>query len=88
MESLSPEERFVFEFLHIRILNTIELWYMQLMETSPAGEYRDQQVENLEGVITYVFNYKGSLEIWEEARHTFVPIQGLFEKAIATAKDS
>jgi hypothetical protein len=58
------------------------------METSPAGEYRDQQVDNLEGVIAYIFNYKGALEIWEEAKHTFVPIQALFEKAISDAQGS
>lgn len=78
----------VFEFLHIRILNTIELWYMQLMETSRPGEYRDQQLENLEGVIAYVFNYRGALEIWERAKHTFVPIHGLFDKAISKAQEN
>lgn len=86
LENLTPEEYLVFEFLHIRILNSIELWYMQLMETSPPGEYRDQQVDNLKGVIVYMFNYKGGLGIWKEARHTFVPIQDLFEKAIAGAQ--
>ena len=88
LDSLTPEEYLVFEFLHIRILNTIELWYMQLMETSSPGAYRDQQLENLEGVITYLFNYKGTLEIWEEAKHTFVPIQDLFEKAISRVQGS
>lgn len=87
LDDLSPEERFVFKFLHLRILNTIELWYMQLMETSPAGDYRDQQIENLEGVIAYVFNYAGALEVWQEARHTFVPIQALFDKGIANAQN-
>ncbi len=49
LENLTPEEYLVFEFLHIRVLNTIELWYMQLMETSSPGEYRNQQLENLGG---------------------------------------
>ena len=88
LESLTPEEYLVFEFIHIRILNTIELWYMQLMETSSPGAYRDQQLENIEGVITYFFNYKGTLEIWEKAKHTFVPIQDLLEKAISDAQGS
>lgn len=88
LEDLSPEERFVFEYLHIRILNTIELWYMQLMETSSAGAYRDQQTENLEGVISYMFNYSGALEVWAEVKHTFVPIQELFDKAIAGEQES
>ena len=88
LENFTPEEYLAFEFLHLRILNTIEPWYMQLMETSSPGVYRDQQVENLEGVIAYLFNYKGALEIWEESKHTFVPIQDLFEKAIPSAQSS
>lgn len=88
LNNLTPEEYLVFEFLHLRMLNTIELWYMQLMETSPPGEYRDQQVENLEGVIVYFFDYEGSLEIWKKARHTFVPIQDLFENTIPATKES
>jgi len=82
-ENLAAEELLVFEFLHIRALNTIEGWYMQLMETSPPGEYRDQQLENIAGVIVYMFNYPGSLEVWAKAKHTFVPIQELFDAAKA-----
>ena len=88
LKSLTPEEYLVFEFLHLKILNTIEIWYMQLMETSPPGEYRDQQVENLEGVIAYFFNYEGSLEIWNKVSHTFVPIKDLFEDTISAARKS
>ena len=87
-ESLSSEESLVFEFLHIRFLNTIEIWYMQLMETSPPGEYRNQQLENIESVIAFIFNYRGSMEVWEKVRHTFVPIQELFDTAIAKAQSS
>jgi hypothetical protein len=88
LESLTAEEYLVFEFIHIRILNTIELWSMQLMETSSPGAYRDQQLENIGGVITYFFNYGGTLEIWKKAKHTFVPIQDFFEKAISYAQGS
>lgn len=88
IESLSPEECLVFEFLHIRALNTIEGWYMQLMDTSPPGKYRDQQLENIAGVIVYMFNYPGALEVWAKAKHTFVPIQELFDSAIASAQPS
>ena len=34
-----------------QLLNAIELWYMQLMETSPPGTYRDQQLDNIIGSI-------------------------------------
>ena len=59
---------------------------MQLMKTSPPGRYRDQQSENLSGVIVYLFNYKGSLDIWQKVRHTFVPIHEIFDNAIASAQ--
>ena len=88
LENLTGEERLVFEFMHIRILNTIEAWYLQLMETSPPGEYRDQQLENIAGVTVYMFNYPGALEIWSEIKHTFVPIQQLFDDAISSAETS
>ena len=55
------------------------------METSSPGAYRDQQLENIEGVIAYFFNYKGTLDIWEKTKHTFVPIQDVFDKAISDA---
>ena len=87
LENLSEEEQIVFEFLHIRILNTIESWHHQLLATSRPGEYRDHQLENLAGVIVYIFNYPGTREIWERAKHTFVPIQELFDDAIASASD-
>ena len=63
LENLTDEERIVFEFMHIQIFNTVESWYMQLMETSPPGEYRDQQLENIAGVVVYILNYPGAQEI-------------------------
>jgi len=86
LENLTDEERLVFEFMHIRVLNTIEIWYMQLMETSPPGEYRDQQLENIAGVIVYMLNYPGAQEIWGMVKHTFIPVQKLVDDAISTAE--
>jgi hypothetical protein len=86
LESLTDEEHMVFEFMHIRILNTIEIWYMSLMETSPPGEYRDQQLENIAGVIVYVLNYPGPRGIWDMIKHTFVPVQKLIDDALSEAE--
>jgi hypothetical protein len=86
LNNLSDEERMVFEFLHIRILNSMESWYMQLMETSPPGEYRDQQLENISGVTTHMLNYPGTQEIWGTVRHTFVPVQKLIDDALSYAE--
>ena len=86
LENLTDEERLVFEFMHLRVLNTIEVWYMQLIETSPPGEYRDQQLENIAGVIVYMLNYPGAQEIWGMVKHTFVPVQKLVDDALSTAE--
>jgi len=88
LENLTDEERMVFEFVHIRILNTVESWYMQLMETSPPGEYRDQQLENIKGVIVYMLNYPGARKIWSMVKHTFVPVQELVDSALSSADTS
>ena len=88
LENLSDEERLIFEFMHVRFLNTIELWYMQLMETSQPGKYREQQLENITGVIQYIFNYPGALEIWSIIKHTFEPIQQVFNDAISSVETS
>jgi len=86
LENLTDAERLVFEFMHIRVLNTIEIWYMQLMETSTPGEYRNQQLENIAGVIVYMLNYPGAQEIWGMVKHTFIPVQKLVDDAISTAE--
>jgi hypothetical protein len=88
LENLSDDEQMVFEFMHIRILNTVESWYMQLMETSPTGEYRDQQPENIVALIVYFFKNPGALEIWGTAKHTFVPVQKLVDDALSSVESS
>ncbi len=88
LENLTDEERMIFEFMHIRILNTVESWYMQLMGTSSPGEYRDQQLENIEGVIVYMLNYPGAREIWGMVKHTFVPVQKLVDDALSSTEIS
>ena len=88
LENLTDEERMVFEFIHIRILNSIESSYMQLMETSPPGEYRDQQLENIAALIVYFIKYPGAQEIWGMAKHTFVPVQKFVDDALSSADTS
>jgi len=85
LNNLTGEERMVFEFMHIRMLNTIEAWYLQLMETSPPGEYRDGQLKNIGGVVVFLFDYHGTQEVWESIKHTFKPIQSIFDDAISAA---
>ena len=88
LENLTDDEQMVFEFMHIRILNTVESWYMQLMETSPPGEYRDQQLENIAALIVYFFKNPGAQEIWGTAKHTFVPVQKFVDDALSSVESS
>jgi len=88
LENLTDEEQMVFEFMHIRILNSVESWYMQLMDTSPPGEYRDQQLDNIVSIILYFFESPGAQEIWATAKHTFVPVQKLVDDALSSVESS
>ncbi len=86
LENLTDEECLVFEFMYLRFLNTIESWFMQLMETSPPGDYREQQLKNIEDVVVYMLNYPGTREIWGLVRHTFVPVQELIDGALSNTE--
>lgn len=86
LSSLNDEERMVFEHIHLRMLNTIETWYLTLMKTSPPGAYRDQQVENITGVIRFWFDYPGAQDIWHAVKKTFVPVQQLIDSSISKAE--
>ena len=88
LENLTDDEQMIFEFMHIRILNSIESWYMQLMETSPPGEYRDQQLENIVSLVVYFFESPGAQKIWGTAKHTFVPVQKLVDDALSSVESS
>ena len=88
LSNLSDEERMVFEFTHLRFMNTVESWYMQLLEASPPGAYRDQQLENIAGVIRYFFDYPGSREIWKMVKHQFVPVQKFVDDSLASVEAS
>ena len=86
LKNLTDEERLVLEFMYLRFLNTIESWFMQLMETSPPGDYREQQLKNIEDVVVYMLNYPGTREIWGLVRHTFVPVQELIDGALSNTE--
>ena len=82
LQDLSDEERLIFQGIHIHMLNTIEAWYLQLMETSPAGDYRDRQVENMGQIVVFLFDFPGARELWSEMRDHFTPIAHIFDGAL------
>ena len=86
LTNLNDDDRMVFEYIHIRMLNTIEAWYLTLMKTSPPGAYRNQQMDNISAVISYWFDYPGARDTWLTVKHTFVPVQQLVDNSISEAE--
>ncbi len=44
LESLDDDERLIFEHIHLRVLNTLESWYLQVVQTSKPGPYQESQI--------------------------------------------
>ena len=82
LQDLTDEEQLIFQGIHIHMLNTIEAWYLQLMETSPAGDYRDRQVENMGQIVVFLFDFPGTRELWSGMRDHFTPIAHIFDDAL------
>ena len=73
----------VFEHIRLRMLNTIESWHHQISQTSPPGNYRDEQIENIAGIIRLYIDHPGVREVWTKVKHTFVPVEELVEDNIS-----
>ena len=83
ISNLSDDEYVVFEHIHLRMLNTIESWHHQISQTSPPGIYRDEQIENIAGIIRLYIDHPGVREVWTKVKHTFVPVEELVEDNIS-----
>ena len=83
IQDLTTEEQLIFQGIHLHMLNNIEVWHLQLMETSPPGEYRDRQEENMGQIIVFLFDFPGTRELWKEMRDHFTPIAHIFDKVLS-----
>ena len=88
LPQLDAEEMLMFEHLHLRLLNTLESWHLQIMRTSSPGEYRDTQLANLSGIAAGYFGFPGTRELWDRLRHYFAPIRDLVDEALVRAEES
>lgn len=82
LDELDQDEMIILQHVHLRLLNSVESWYMQVIQTSTKKEYQEQQINNIAGVIAYYFGHPGSKEVWGYVKHTFEPIQDLVESNI------
>ena len=87
LESLNEDEYLVFEHIHLRLLNTLESWYLQVMQTSRPGPYRESQVANLEGIIAGYFDYPGTRDLWASLRHYFDSIADIVDRNLTSVSD-
>ncbi len=79
LESLDDNERLVFEHIHLRLLNTLESWYLQVTQTSKPGPYRENQIANLEGIVKGYCGHPRTRELWANLRPYFEPIADLVD---------
>jgi len=88
LQNITDEERMIFEFIHIRILNTFEAWYHQLMETSGPGSFRDQQLHNMGQIVISFFDYPGTREMWNSMKNHFTPIMRIVDDALSATDNT
>ena len=62
--SLTPVERLRFDHIYLRLLNSVESWYLQVLQTTEAGPYRDEQLRNIRVVINKFCAFPGVSEFW------------------------
>jgi hypothetical protein len=79
-ESLNPDEKLIFELLHVRVLNLIRSWHHQATQKSMGSEFKYGQIENIDGVIGWFFGYSGSAEVWNKVSRMFVPIHHIVDR--------
>ena len=83
LSSLDEDERLIFEHMHLRILNTLELWYLQVTQTSKPGDYQEAQLANLRGIVTGYLGFPGTRELWSTLRPYFEPIASIVDAELS-----
>ena len=85
-ESLTDEERFRFDHIHIHLLNIIESHLFQVQKTAMDAEYQAWAIENLEGIVQGYLNHPGTRQFWSNVRHYAPPeVQQLVSANIGDA---
>lgn len=79
LTSLDDDERLIFEHIHLRLLNTLESWYLQVIQTSKPGPYQESQIANLEGIIAGYIDHPGTRDLWESLRPYFDSIADIVD---------
>jgi hypothetical protein len=59
LSDLDPAETLIFEHIHLRLLNTLESWHLQVERTSAPGAYKKTQLSNMAGVAAGYLGTRG-----------------------------
>ena len=84
LQSLDGDEYLVFEHIHLRLLNTLESWYLQVTQTSKPGPNLDSQLANISGIASGYFGDPGSGEMWRILRPYFESIAEFIDSGLAS----
>ena len=88
LASLDADEYLIFEHIHLRLLNTLESWHLQVTQTSRPGDYQASQLTNLSGIASGYLGFPGTRELWDRLRDYFEPIADVVDEALSQARDS
>ena len=75
----------IFEHIRIRMLNTLDSWYLQVTKTSKPGPYQTQQFENLAGIASGYLGNPGGRALCMRLRGYFPTIATIVDDAVAEA---
>ena len=87
LKSLDGDEYLIFEHTHIRLLNTMESWYLQVIQTSKPGPYRDSQIANIAGIVSGYINHPGTRDLWDRLRPYFRSISEIVDSNLPAGAD-
>jgi hypothetical protein len=87
LKSLDDDERLIFEHIHLRLLNTLESWYLQVIQTSKPGPYQKSQIANLEGIIAGYIDHPGTRDLWENLRPYFDSIADIVDGQLSPGRN-
>ena len=71
MTELSASERLRFEHIFGRLLNIVESWHFQILETAPPGRYRDDQLRNIANFVSIRCDHPDVLEFWKNYQQCY-----------------
>lgn len=68
---LTPDERLRFDHVFGRLLNIVESWQFQVLETTSAGAFREEQLRNIREFVRARCDSPGVHDFWEQFKQCY-----------------